>query len=109
MIYSVDVSANEVVVGQEFTIQVHADSLVQISVGCFVDKPPPPRFKGCIECNVQVIQSGQPFSVTPRADTWRNHEGGYEIKVRDADGNTETIIVRVLGDASAAGSALVAM
>jgi hypothetical protein len=109
VIHSIDVSASEVIVGQPFTIEVHADSSVQVSVGCFVDKPPPPRFKGCNECNVQTIQSGQPFAITPRADTWRNQKGGYRIKVTDADGNTETIIVRVLGDAAATGGAMMTM
>ncbi|MEM8513450.1 hypothetical protein RCH14_002780 [Massilia sp. MP_M2] len=109
MIYSVDVSAGEVVVGQTFSIEVHADSSLQVSISCFVDNPPPPRFKGCHECNVQVIQSGQRISVTPRKDTWLNTEGGYRIKVTDVDGNTETATVRVLGDTASAGGATMSM
>jgi hypothetical protein len=103
MIHSVDLSSDEVIVGQTFTIEVHADSPVEISIGCFVDKPPPPRFKGCRECSVQIVRSGQPFEVTPRKDTWRSDDGGYRIKVTDADGNSETVFVNVLGGTASAG------
>lgn len=109
MIYSVDVSSSEVVVGQPITIEVKADSAVQISVACFVDKPPPPRFKDCRECSVQMVQSGQPFTVTPRADTWRNHSGEYRFKVQDAAGNAEIAVVRVLSDADSAGGKTMTM
>ena len=109
MIHSVDVSADEVVVGQSITIEVHADSPVQIAVGCFVDKPPPPRFKGCSECNVHFVPIGKPFTITPKSDTWQRDSGGYQFKITDADGYTKIVEVRVLNDSAAAGGAMIAM
>ncbi|QBE65817.1 hypothetical protein [Pseudoduganella lutea] len=109
MIYSVNSSSNEVTVGQPFSVEVIADSALHISISCFVDSPPPPRFKGCRECSVHIVQSGQPFTITPKRDTWLNHQGGYSIEVRDADGNTENLVIRVSVDTDATGGATISM
>jgi len=105
MIHSVDLSSNEVLVGQSITIEIEADSDIRVSIGCFVDKPPPPRFKGCAECSVQVVQSGQPFRLTPGRDTWRTDGGGYRIVATSSDGDSRTVIVRVLRGAAGASGA----
>ena len=83
-------------VGETFTLIVYGDSPIMVSVGCFVDTPPPPRFKTCAECSIHRIQSGEQIDFTPDQATWQGERGGYQIKIRDARGDTRELKVNVV-------------
>lgn len=97
MIRSIDLSRDIVIVGETIAIEVYADSPINVSISCFVDKPPPAGFKKCPECNTQTVLSGQSFYLTPQPDTWNFAHGEYRIVATTADGDSRTATVRVMG------------
>lgn len=96
MIQSVNLSTTSVGVGQPFTLAVYADAPISVSIACFVEDPPPPRFQGCPECSVQTVRSGQMLQITAEPDTWRNKSGRYRIAITDASGDHQEVLVEVV-------------
>lgn len=108
MIHSIDLSSQEAAVGEAVTVVVHSDSGARVAISCFVDNPPPPRFKGCRECSVLTVQSGQSFEILPGTNTWKKDQGGYQITATTDDGDTRTVTVNVAGTSAGDGGAIAA-
>ena len=105
MIRDVQLSSQEVAIGEAVSLSVFADSPISLTIGCFIDRPPPPRFAGCAECSVQTVRSGEEVTIRPQLETWLHQEGGYLISIRDAEGDEREIRIRVFSASASAESA----
>lgn len=86
-----------VFLGQEIQLSAIGDLPLTIEIGCFVDRPPPPRFKGCPECQIHSARSGEAITFRVDPDTWREQSGRYNIRISDASTDYVEIRLRASG------------
>jgi hypothetical protein len=92
MIRNVDVDLSPLEPGEERDVRVDGDGPFTVSLHCFVLNPPPPGYRTCPECRVQVVNVSQPFHF--RAP--RQLAGGrLVIRIVDAVGEQEEIAIEV--------------
>lgn len=95
MIQQIDFPTNLVHVDDPIEITIHAPDPITVRVACFVNQPPPPRYKTCAECLTYTVANGGKFILIPNKTTWSNQQGdyGYEFTVTDATGDTRSFRV----------------
>lgn len=106
MIRRVDIP-NSIEAGKTIKFSVHADGPLVIQIGCFVDRPPPPRFTGCPECEVLHVQSEESILFTAGVETWRGKRGFYQFTITDATGDSRQVSMGIIqrGEGESGGQA----
>ena len=90
-----DFDARPMSPGQSRDFTLSSASPARVEVRCFVSSPPPPGYKGCAECGSYPIQQGQTIQIQASQQLFSRSDGGLDITVIDADGDTVWIQLRV--------------
>jgi hypothetical protein len=65
--------------GDTFALSIDGDEPARVKIKCFVQYPPPPKYKECPECGEFTLSVNLPMAVTV-SDLFWNNSGKLEFK-----------------------------
>ncbi|HEY2713778.1 MAG TPA: hypothetical protein VGI60_14785 [Chthoniobacterales bacterium] len=93
MIEKIEYSDLEPSPGDLLRVTVIGSGRFELSVSCFIDNPPPPRFAPCDECRTKSVRAGEAFEMIVPSDL-EGRSQGLQFDVRDLE-TSQTITQRI--------------
>ena len=95
MIKIVEFEQRSAATGEVRRLIVSGDGPFIVSMGCFVDSPPPPGFRPCHECSTKTVHALEPVDIEVSSDFWKGRTGAIHVWIKDATGATRELSLRV--------------
>src|SRR5450830_383725 len=90
--------------GESRDLLVWGRDPLEVEIECFVEKPPPPGFRGCPECGSFPLTSGEALAITASPTVFADGTGTLMITIRDADNDKRLIRLHVISPEANRGS-----
>jgi hypothetical protein len=94
-----------IVLGEQRRLVLAGDGPFAVSTSCFVDSPPPPGFRPCLECSTSQIEVGEPLIIQVSRRFWARKTGAINIEIKDSVGEVLSLRLAIITNSDIAPTA----